>query len=155
MKPIGIIHTDYTNLQDMPIQPVSANRSPGRIVLEEALLEGLTDLEGFSHLFLLYRFHRSNDYRLRVKPFLDDREHGVFATRAPRRPNPLGLSLVKLVAIRGNLIDFEGADMLDGTPLLDIKPYIPQFDRIDQASSGWLQASTAEIQGKRSDDRFI
>ena len=155
MNNIGIIHTPYTTPEKMPIQPVSAGDAAGRIILNSELQDGLLDLDGFSHLFLIYRFHRSDSYHLLVKPFLDDRQHGVFATRAPRRPNPIGLSIVRLVAIRENVIEFMGADMLDGTPLLDIKPYIPQFDHVEQARSGWLQASVDEIQDKVSDDRFI
>ena len=139
----------------MPIQSVSAASSPGKVILDPSYQDGLIDLNGFSHIFLIYRFHHSHRYRLRVTPFLDDREHGVFATRAPRRPNPIGISIVRLQSIRQNIIEFNGADMLDNTPLLDIKPYIPQFDRIATATSGWLTLSESELDGKKSDTRFI
>jgi tRNA-Thr(GGU) m(6)t(6)A37 methyltransferase TsaA len=111
-------------------------------------------LEGFSHLYLLYHFHRAAPMRLRVVPFFDSREHGIFATRSPSRPNPIGLSIVELLEVRGNRLTVRGIDVLDGTPLLDIKPYIDAFDRVEESRSGWLASSPEEIARQRSDRRF-
>jgi tRNA-Thr(GGU) m(6)t(6)A37 methyltransferase TsaA len=154
MKPIGYIRTEYKTLEDMPIQPKGAAASVARIVLDAAYREGLADLGGFSHIYLIYYFHRSKGYSLTLKPFMDTKEHGVFATRAPRRPNPIGLSIVRLLAIDRNIVLVEGADLLDGTPILDIKPYIAQFDRVTQASSGWMTANEDEVTQAKSDHRF-
>jgi tRNA-Thr(GGU) m(6)t(6)A37 methyltransferase TsaA len=111
----------------------------GRIEVYPEFAAGLQDLDGFSHLILLYVFHQSNGYTLQVKPFLDDQVRGLFATRYPRRPNPIGLSIVRLLARQENILDIEGVDMLDGTPLLDIKPYIPDFDVRTESRSGWYE----------------
>jgi len=154
MENIGIIHTKYKTLEGMPIQSKGAADSIGEIILRKELQDGLLDLDGFSHIYLIYRFHLSKGYRLRVKPFLDKVEHGVFATRAPKRPIPIGLSLVKLLSVKENIIMVQGVDMVDGTPLLDIKPYIERFDKIETASDGWVKASAVEITEKRADDRF-
>jgi tRNA-Thr(GGU) m(6)t(6)A37 methyltransferase TsaA len=115
---------------------------------------GLSDLAGFSHIYLIYHFHKSTTYQLKVTPFLDKVERGLFATRAPKRPNPIGLSVVKLISIENNILTIQGADVLDGTPLLDIKPYIQKFDAPQNPTSGWMQAQSDEIKNKRSDDRF-
>lgn len=155
MQPIGLIHTQYHRLDNMPIQSMHEAASPGRIVLDRAYQDGLTDLEGFSHLYLIYLFHLSHDYDLMVRPFLDKLAHGVFATRAPRRPNPIGLSIVQLQSVHDNIIKFTGADMIDGTPLLDIKPYVESFDHVTQAKSGWVTTSSDRIKKTRSDRRFI
>ncbi len=131
MKAIGVIHT--------PIQS-SRSDTPGSVEVDSQYLEGLDGIEHFSHIYLIYGFHRSNvDVKLKVQPFLDDQEHGIFATRYPCRPNPLGLSIVRLLERKGNVLFFEGADMLDGTPLLDIKPYIPEFDIFSVEKTGWYQ----------------
>jgi tRNA-Thr(GGU) m(6)t(6)A37 methyltransferase TsaA len=116
--------------------------------------DGLSDLSGFSHVFLLYHFHRVHAARLRVTPFLDKEPRGVFATRAPCRPNPIGLSIVRLTGIECTTLHIEGIDVLDGTPLLDIKPYVPEFDERDGASVGWLARAGGHVQSKRSDGRF-
>ena len=136
MHPIGIIHSPFTDKSQMPIQ---ASRSQARGVVEvyTEYAEGLQDLEGFSHIFLLYAFHESSGYSLLVKPFLDDHLRGLFATRYPARPNPIGLSVVRLAARQGNTLEVEGVDMLDGTPLLDIKPYVTDFDVRIYTHSGW------------------
>jgi tRNA-Thr(GGU) m(6)t(6)A37 methyltransferase TsaA len=155
MQPIGIIHTPYRHLENMPIQSLHESDSPGRILLDRAYQDGLGDLAGFSHLYLIYLFHLSRGYELEVRPFLDDTPHGVFATRAPKRPNPIGLSIVRLLCVQGNIIEFTGADMIDGTPLLDIKPYVVGFDRVEEAKSGWMTASADRIRHTRSDGRFI
>jgi tRNA-Thr(GGU) m(6)t(6)A37 methyltransferase TsaA len=138
-RPIGVIHTPHTEPGDAPIQPSRGRGIRGRVELFPEYVEGLADLDGFSHVMLLYHFHRSGDYRLRVVPFLDSRERGLFATRAPWRPNGIGLSVVRLVAIEGGTLAVEDVDMLDETPLLDIKPYVPEFDRPADVRLGWLQ----------------
>jgi tRNA-Thr(GGU) m(6)t(6)A37 methyltransferase TsaA len=104
-------------------------------------VEGLADLDGFSHIILLYHFHESSGYRLRVKPFLDNQKRGLFATRAPWRPNPIGLSVVRLVQVEGSKLTVEDVDILDNTPLLDIKPYVPEFDQRTKTRLGWLGAA--------------
>jgi len=148
--PIGIIHSPHRKLDEMPIQPVFAQKVAGTAVLEPAWVEGLRDLEGFSHIFLIYHFHLAAPARLSVRPPLDDNPHGVFATRAPCRPNPIGLSLVRLVKIEGPVLHLEDLDVLDGTPLLDIKPYAPRFDERTGARSGWLERVDEEKIRRRS-----
>jgi len=138
LRAIGTIKSPFQDPVGVPIQPRAAQGVKGEIVLDPIYQEGLKDLEGFSHLILIYHFHRSGKGPLVVKPFLDDEMRGVFATRAPRRPNSIGLSVVKLVGIKGNILAVENLDMLDGTPLLDIKPYIPDFDPAENIRVGWL-----------------
>lgn len=154
MEPIGVIRTPFTRLEDMPIQPGGGRDVQGEVQLNPDYREGLADLDGFSHLFLLYLFHRTNEVKMRVVPFLDDRPRGVFATRAPVRPNHIGLSIVELVAVEGCRVKIRNVDILDGTPLLDIKPYVKQFDTVAGARSGWMEAVRDEVEAKRSDDRF-
>jgi tRNA-Thr(GGU) m(6)t(6)A37 methyltransferase TsaA len=154
MKPIGIIHSPFSDPKGMPIQPAAAAGVRGRIVLDPEWEAGLKDLPGFSHLVLIYLFHRTRGTELLVKPFLDEELRGVFATRAPRRPNPIGLSVVKLIGIEGNLLEIEDVDVLDGTPLLDIKPFVPQFDSPGEVRVGWLTGKLDSVQGKEADDRF-
>ena len=153
--PIGTIHTPHTDLANMPIQPTAAKGIKGWIELNPEYVKGLKDLEGFSHIILLYHFHKSQGYKLTVKPYLDKTEHGLFATRAPKRPNPIGLSIVKLISIDGNRLEIENIDVLDGTPLLDIKPYVPVFDGQTDVRYGWLEKAKDEVPTKRSDDRFV
>jgi len=138
-RAIGVIHTPHVDPARTPIQPVFARGIPGRVELWEQYAEGLKDLEGFSHIHLIYVLHRAGAAELRVKPFLEDVEHGVFATRSPARPNPIGVSLVRLVRIDGTTLHVEDVDILDGTPLLDIKPYSPRFDVREAARSGWME----------------
>jgi tRNA-Thr(GGU) m(6)t(6)A37 methyltransferase TsaA len=152
--PIGTIHSPFPDPEGMPIQPAGAREAIGAVVIDPAYEAGLQDLQGFSHLHLLYHFHRAASMRLRVVPFLDSREHGIFATRAPARPNPIGLSIVELLEVRGNRLTVRGIDVLDGTPLLDIKPYVEVFDRVEGSRSGWLASSPEEIARQRSDRRF-
>ena len=128
-KPIGLIHSPFKNLEGMPIQPVGAKGVEGEIHLDEKYEEGLKDLEGFSHIVLIYHLHLSKGYSLHVKPFLDTVKRGIFATRAPKRPNAIGMSVVCLDKIEGSTIHISNVDVVDGTPLLDIKPYIPNFDK--------------------------
>jgi tRNA (adenine37-N6)-methyltransferase len=139
MKAIGIIHTPFQETSGMPIQS-SRSEIAGTVELYPQYLEGLEGIEEFSHLYLLYGFHRSDPFKsLKVQPFLDNRLHGIFATRYPVRPNPLGLSIVRLIGWQENQLDFIGADMLDQTPLFDIKPYIPEFDIFNVEKTGWYQ----------------
>ena len=138
----------------MPIQPSSALGIEGWIEIDPPYVEGLKDLEGFSHLILVYYFHRAGPTQLLVTPFLDNEPRGVFATRAPSRPNPLGISVVELKSIEKNLLHISNVDILDGTPLLDIKPYVPEFDHCEKVRRGWLSGSIEKIRNKVSDDRF-
>ncbi len=153
-EPIGVIHTPHRQPEGMPIQPVGAAGAQGEIIVYEQYVDGLKDLDGFSHIYLLYHFHRMEHSKLLVKPFLDNTTRGVFSTRAPSRPNPIGLSLVKLISIDGNRIVFDGADMLDDTPLLDIKPYVPDFESAEEVKTGWLDKKAIEARKHRSDHRF-
>lgn len=150
-KPIGIIYTNFKQKDGIPIQSRKSSQ-PGKIELKKKYAEGLQDLDGFSHIMLFYHFHLSKDFPLKAIPFLDDKEHGIFAIRAPKRPNPIGFSIVKLTKINNNIIYFEGADMLDNTPLLDIKPYVERFDKIENSKEGWLENSKEDyISDKRFD----
>ncbi len=142
MHPIGVIHTPFTDKAETPIQS-SRSQAIGQVEVDLEFAAGLQDLEGLSHLILLYVFHQSVGYRLQVKPFLDDQLHGLFATRYPARPNPIGLSVVRLLARHGNQLEIEGVDMLDGTPLLDIKPYVPEFDVRTETRTGWYENRSA------------
>lgn len=153
-EPIGVIHSPFTDIADMPIQPSGAAGVLGTVELYPSFAPGLQDLEGFSHIILLYHLHRVQGVSLQVTPFLDSRPHGIFATRAPKRPNSIGLSVVKLLRIEGPIVHVENIDILDGTPLLDIKPYVPEFDGHPEARSGWLAPARDKVQCKRSDDRF-
>ena len=153
-RPIGIIRTPFVDAEGMPIQATAAVGVPGRIEIDAEFVEGLADLDGFSHLILVYHLHRMTAPRLTVTPFLDDRPHGIFATRSPARPNPIGLSTVRLVAIEGSTLEVEDVDMVDGTPLLDIKPYVPAFDERDDVRVGWFTERLSGLPGARADDRF-
>jgi tRNA (adenine37-N6)-methyltransferase len=138
MHPIGIIHSQFTDKFQTPLQ-ASRSQAKGVVEVYPEYAEGLQDLEGFSHIYLLYTFHKSTGYSLLVKPFLDDQLRGLFATRYPARPNPIGLSVVKLISRKDNCLEVEGVDMLDGTPLLDIKPYLPDFDVRSDTRNGWYE----------------
>jgi tRNA-Thr(GGU) m(6)t(6)A37 methyltransferase TsaA len=152
--PIGVIHSPYQAAADMPIQPAGAANIAGTVEVFEAFREGLADLEGFSHLILLYHLHRSRGFALRVLPFLDREPRGLFATRAPARPNPIGLSVVRLERIAEGLLHITGVDVIDGTPLLDIKPYVLAFDAPSDVRCGWLEQAGEVVVARRSDDRF-
>ena len=138
IAPIGVIHTPFTTMGKVPIQPCYSNQV-GEVELFREYEEGLEDLEGFSHIVILYLFHKSDRYLLRVKPFLDSDEHGIFATRHPNRPNPIGMSVVRLIERKGRVLRVKDIDVLDGTPLIDIKPYVPSFDHSNDVRIGWLQ----------------
>jgi tRNA-Thr(GGU) m(6)t(6)A37 methyltransferase TsaA len=139
IEPIGIIHTPFKTASEAPIQPRYSEGAAGTVEIYSRFEEGLSDLDGFSHLILIYHLHLSEGYSLRVKPYLDSNLRGVFATRAPRRPNPLGLSVVRLDKIERNILYVANVDMVDGTPLLDIKPYVPEFDKNEKIEIGWLK----------------
>ena len=153
-QPIGIIRTPFVDTEGMPIQATAAVGVPGRIEIDAEFVEGLADLDGFSHLILVYHLHLVGAARLTVTPFLDDRPHGIFATRSPARPNPIGLSTVRLVAIKGSTLEVEDVDMVDGTPLLDIKPYVPAFDERHDVRVGWFADRLGGLPEARADDRF-
>jgi tRNA-Thr(GGU) m(6)t(6)A37 methyltransferase TsaA len=152
--PIGVICSQFRGAHGAPIQAAGAMDIEGRVEVFPACAGGLKDLEGFSDLILLYHFHLAGRARLHVKPFLDDAERGVFATRAPSRPNSIGLSVVRLVSRDGNILIVRGMDMLDGTPLLDIKPYVPGFDARPGERIGWLAGRLEGLDGARADGRF-
>jgi tRNA-Thr(GGU) m(6)t(6)A37 methyltransferase TsaA len=151
---IGVISTPFQSIEGMPIQTIGAVGIRGRVQIWPEFAAGLKDLEGFSHIILLYHFHHVKGAKLQVTPFLDSEPRGLFATRAPRRPNPIGLSVVRLLQIQDNVIEVENVDMLDGTPLLDIKPYVPAFDVHSVQRVGWLAQVQDQANEKRSDERF-
>ena len=153
-KPIGRIETPYASREGMPIQAKGGEGIRGRIVLLPEYAKGLQDLGGFSHLILLYHFHLTQETRLVVTPFLDTVPRGVFATRSPNHPNPIGLSTVRLIEIRETVLEIEDVDIVNGTPLLDIKPYVPQFDGPAQVRTGWLEQARGTVDAHKSDDRF-
>jgi len=153
-QPIGIIHSPFRKVEGMPIQPSGASGIQGTVEVHPEFAAGLKDLDGFSHIILLYHFHRVQGAKLLVTPFMDARPRGIFATRAPTRPNPIGLSIVRLVRVEENVLRIENVDILDGTPLLDIKPYVPEFDQYPADRVGWLGQARGQVHGKRSDDRF-
>jgi len=154
LKPIGIIRSPFTVPRDMPIQPAAAIGITGTVEVHEEFRAGLKDLDGFSHIILLYHFHRSEGYRLEVVPFLDIEPHGVFATRAPKRPNPIGLSVVRLRGMKDGILEIENVDVLDGTPLWDIKPYVPEFNAADDVRTGWLEKAAGKVSSRKADQRF-
>jgi tRNA-Thr(GGU) m(6)t(6)A37 methyltransferase TsaA len=143
MKPIGIIHSPFTDKKLTPIQS-SRSQSSGWVEVFPQYLDGLQGLEGFSHIILLYVFHKSEGYSLMVKPFLNDQMHGLFTTRYPQRPNPIGISTVQLLSRTDNILNIQGVDVLDGTPLLDIKPYFPDFDVRSGVKTGWYDQRSKE-----------
>lgn len=154
LEPIGTIHTPFTDLAGMPIQPPGAAGVKGEVEVLDEYRAGLKDLDGFSHVVLLYAFHRSEGFKLRVVPFMDTEPRGLFATRAPKRPNPIGLSVVQLDRIDDGVLYVQNVDMLDGTPLLDIKPYVPEFDSPGPIRTGWLENARKTVDRRQSDGRF-
>jgi len=151
---IGHIQSPFHQAEGMPIQASGASNVEGTVKVDAMYADGLSDIEAFSHIILLYVFHRSEGFQLQVKPFLDNSVHGVFATRAPCRPNPIGLSVVELLKRDGNILLIKGVDVLDGTPLLDIKPYVPAFDVFQVSSVGWLKKKEHQAKTQKSDERF-
>lgn len=155
ITPIGYIYTPFDDLKGMPVQPSDAVETKGTIVVEKKYQQGLTDLEGFSHIIVLYFFHKSKGYDMKVTPFLDDQQRGLFSTRAPKRPNPIGLSIVNLIKRQENTLFIKGIDVLNNTPLIDIKPYVPAFDIKKVTDAGWLENRQEKAQFLKSDGRFV
>jgi tRNA-Thr(GGU) m(6)t(6)A37 methyltransferase TsaA len=153
-KPIGVIHSPFKDPKGMPIQPAGAQGISGAIELQAEYEDGLKDLEGFSHIILIYHFHLSEGYSLQVRPFLDDTPRGIFAIRGPRRPNSIGVSVVRLERIEGATLYISNVDIVDGTPLLDIKPHVPHFDGVENVRIGWLEDRADRATDRRSDERF-
>ena len=141
IKPIGIIHFPFKDKEACPIQPLYSKDAPGSVEVYQEYARGLQDLETFSHIYLLYLFDRAGKIRLVRPTFLDDTPHGIFASRHPCRPNGIGISIVNLIGRAGNVLSVKGIDVLDNTPLIDIKPYVPRFDTVSQASNGWVEST--------------
>lgn len=154
IKPIGVIHTPFTERNGTPIQPGGAKNIKGEIEIFAEYIDGLEDLEEFSHIILVYHFHKLNHVHLRVKPFMDTKMHGVFSTRSPGRPNRIGLSVVRLEEIIDNKLVISNVDMLDGSPVIDIKPYVPQFDYVEAERIGWLENNVNKHKTVKDDGRF-
>jgi tRNA-Thr(GGU) m(6)t(6)A37 methyltransferase TsaA len=153
-QPIGVIHSPFAEPEGTPIQPPGAQGVEGTVEVFPAYADGLKDLDGFSHLILIYHFHRAGSPSLQVKPFMDDEAHGVFAMRGPSRPNSIGLSVVRLVGVEANVLQIRDVDIVDGTPLLDIKPYVPEFDVRAVERIGWLEARVHRLSTTKDDGRF-
>jgi tRNA-Thr(GGU) m(6)t(6)A37 methyltransferase TsaA len=153
-SPIGTIHSPFIDIAGMPIQPSGARGVRGTVEVSGEFSEGLADIEGFSRIILIYAFHQCDSCQMTVTPFLDKETHGVFATRAPCRPNAIGISIVRLTGREGSTLFVEDIDVLDGTPLLDIKPYVPAFDAYPDSKSGWLEKNAHGAESFRSDGRF-
>jgi tRNA-Thr(GGU) m(6)t(6)A37 methyltransferase TsaA len=154
LKPIGLIHTPFQKAEGTPIQPAKGKGVKGWIEVDAAYAEGLKDLDGFERIWLLFWCHRAAAYKLHVKPYMDTQLRGLFSTRAPSRPNPIGISCVKLRSVKGNRLEIEDVDMLDGTPLLDIKPYTNKFDHFQVNHCGWIDNVNKDAQTK-ADNRFF
>ncbi len=151
-KPIGIIHSEHINQSETPIQPIYAKGCKGYAEIFPEYAEGLKDLDGFSHIYILFQLHRAGPLKLQIKPFLEDAVRGVFSTRAPSRPNPIGMSIVELISVQGNRLYLDRLDILDGSPVIDIKPYTARFDRIENTRNGWqdsVKESDARNRGTR------
>ena len=154
-KPIGIIRSPFKEPKGTPIQASAAKGIDGTIEVFPQYEKGLKDIEGFSHIILIYHFHLSKSYTLEVRPFMDNQLHGLFATRAPARPNPIGLSVVRLIRVERNNLEIKDVDIVDGTPLLDIKPFLLEFDKKDKIRKGWLKENINKLDKSRDDGRFI
>ena len=156
LESIGTIHTEFKKVEGMPIQPTGAKGIKGTIEIKDKYVDGLKDLDGFSHIHLIYLLHKVEGYMLEVKPFMDNNTHGVFATRSPKRPHRIGLRVVIVEKVEGNTIHVENVDILDGTPLLAIKPYVPQLyeDTIDELRIGWFETTHQKVKSQKSDTRF-
>ena len=152
---IGIIHSEFKEPKGTPIQPRAGEGCEGRIEVFSEFTEGLKDIDGFSHLILVYHFHLLKESSLIVKPFMDDYTHGIFSTRSPSRPNPIGMSVVQLLKIDGNVLHVKDMDIVDGTPLLDIKPYVPAIDDRNATKIGWLENNVRKLPTLKDDGRFV
>ncbi len=153
-NPIGVVHSPFKEPKNVPIQATASQGIEGTIEIYPQYVEGLKDLEGFSHIILLYNFHLVKDCSLMVKPFLDDKLHGVFATRSPARPNKIGISVVRLAAIENYILYIKDVDIIDATPLLDIKPYVPKFDYRRTSKIGWFSGKISKLSTTKDDGRF-
>lgn len=153
-QPIGVIRSPFKAPEGTPIQPAGAKGVVGQVELLPEYKEGLKDIDGFSHIILVYHFHLSRRPSLLVRPYMDKTEHGVFATRAPSRPNPIGISIVRLVGVEQNTLRIQDVDILDGTPILDIKPYVPEFDIRHATRIGWLGGNVHKLPTATDDGRF-
>ncbi len=153
-QPIGIIHSPHKQTTGTPIQPTAAEDINGRIEIFPKYLDGLKDLDGFSHIILIFHFHLANKVDLQAKPFMDNKKRGIFSIRGPNRPNPIGMSIVRLQKIEGNIIHIKDVDIVDKTPLLDIKPYVPKFDSREDVKIGWLEKNIYKLPKAKDDDRF-
>jgi len=153
-KPIGVIYSPFKEPKGTPIQSTAAKGIDGTVEIFQEYAEGLDDLEGFSHIILIYHFHLSKKSSLKVKPYMDDQTHGVFATRSPSRPNSIGISIVRLIKIDENIVHIRNLDILDGTLLLDIKPYVPEFDTRNVERIGWLKGKVHRLSMSKDDGRF-
>jgi tRNA-Thr(GGU) m(6)t(6)A37 methyltransferase TsaA len=152
--PVGVVHSPFTKLEGMPLQPVAAPEVRGTVEIHPQFAPGLKDLDGFSHLYLVAHLHRGAPGGLEVVPFLDDTVRGIFATRSPRHPNPIGISVVRLLAVDGSVLEIAGVDLVDGTPVLDIKPYVPKFDSVAAERTGWLGEAAERVHRVNADARF-
>ena len=158
MQQIATINSPYCDLENMPVQPKGAKETYATIEFKNEFIDGLKDLEGFSHVYLIYYFHKVETHKLSVIPFNDKTNtlRGVFSTRTPMHPNNIGLSVVELINVDKNIVTIKGIDILNGTPLLDIKPYIENFDKVEgNVRNGWMKSNSDEVSSMRSDDRFI
>jgi len=153
-RPIGYFRTPFFSPVGMPIQPAGARGVRGQIDILEEFSDGLKDLDGFSHVFVLYHLHEISGYKLLTTPFLDVVPHGVFSTRSPARPNPIGLSVLKVMGVDAGSIELEDVDVLNGTPVLDIKPYVAEFDACNANRFGWFEGNSERARAHRADERF-
>jgi len=153
-KVIGVIHSPFREPRGTPIQPAAGKGIEGTVEVFPEYTEGLKDIEGFSHIILVYHFHLSKKSSLKVQPYMDNKAHGVFAMRGPSRPNPIGISTVRLVRIKENILHIQDVDIIDGTPLLDIKPYVPEFDIQEVEKIGWLEKNVHKLSISKDDGRF-
>jgi tRNA-Thr(GGU) m(6)t(6)A37 methyltransferase TsaA len=153
-KPIGVIHSPFKEPKGTPIQSSIEKGIKGEIEIFPDYLDGLQDVDGFSHIILIYHFHLSKKSSLKAKPFMDDKIHGIFAIRGASRPNPIGISIVRLINVKNNILHVENLDIVDGTPLLDIKPYVPEFDKAEVTKIGWLRGNIDKLSKTTDDGRF-
>ena len=153
-SPIGVIHSPFKRPKGTPIQPAAAEGINGSVEVFPQYAEGLQDIEGFSHIILIYHFHLSGEASLIAKPYMDTESHGVFAMRGPSRPNSIGISVVRLTKVEGHRLHIQDVDIVDGTPLLDIKPYVPEFDIRDVERIGWLEKNVYKLPESKDDGRF-
>ena len=153
-KPIGVIHSPFKEPKGTPIQPAGAKGICGTVEVFPEYTKGLKDINGFSHLILLYHFHFSHGVSLEAKPYMDNEARGVFAMRGPSRPNPIGISIVRLLEVEENILHIQDIDIIDGTPLLDIKPYVPEFDKREVEKIGWLEKKVNKLSATKDDGRF-